>query len=202
MGSANRPDNHCQTAGGLTGMSEISFKSIEERDLNTVLDIYNHYIRTTTASFRPEPIPVEILSSFIYLDHNRYKAYLIYHLGEIAGFCFLTQYKNLEAYDRTAEMGIYLRPGCTRRGLGKEAARHLEEVAAANGIKTVIASISGDNTASIRLFRKLGYEQCGHFKRVGEKFGRVLDVIFFQRSLDNGMTIPGEDREEKKGNPD
>jgi phosphinothricin acetyltransferase len=36
---------------------------------------------------------------------------------------------------------------------------------------------------SIKLFQKLGYEKCAHFKRVGEKWGRVIDVVFFQKSL-------------------
>jgi L-amino acid N-acyltransferase YncA len=165
-------------------MDEIRFKIVEEADLPVVLEIYNHYILTSTATFRPQPIPMETLRTFIFLDHPRYKAYLIYHREEFAGFCFLTQYKNLEAYDRTGEMGAYLKPGFTRRGLGTAATRHLEKVAAANGFKTVIASISGENLASIELFRRLGYEQCGHFKRVGEKFGRVIDVVFFQRSLE------------------
>jgi L-amino acid N-acyltransferase YncA len=165
-------------------MEEISFRTIDEKGLPIALDIYNHYILTTTATFRLHAIPMETLRSFIFLNHSRYKAYLIYHRSEIAGFCFLTQYKNLEAYDRTAEMGVYLKPGFTHRGLGTEAVKHLEKVAAANGLKIIIASISGENAVSIKLFRKLEYEECGRFKRVGEKFGRIIDVIYFQRSLE------------------
>lgn len=166
-------------------MSDTTFNKVEERDLPIVLDIYNHYILTSTATFRPAPISMEALRTFIFLDHDRYGAWLIHHRGELAGFCFLTQYKNLEAYDRTAEIGAYLKPEFTRRGLGGEAARHMEKVAAESGIKTLIASISGENGPSLKLFRKLGYQECGHFKRVGEKFGRVIDVVCFQRSLEN-----------------
>ncbi|MFA5865852.1 MAG: N-acetyltransferase family protein [Phycisphaerae bacterium] len=168
-------------------MKEINFKSIEEEDLPVVLDIYNHYILTTTVTFRLDPIPMETLRSFIFLNHSRYKTYLIYYLSEIAGFCFLTQYKNLEAYDRTSEIGIYLKPDFTHRGLGTQAVKYLEKVAVVNGIKMLIASISGENTASIKLFRKLEYEECGHFKRVGEKWGRIIDVVYFQRSLKNDI---------------
>jgi len=46
-------------------------------------------------------------------------------------------------------------------------------------------TISGENAASLSLFRKMGYDQCAHFRRVGEKLGRVIDVIFFQRSLED-----------------
>jgi phosphinothricin acetyltransferase len=166
-------------------MNTITFKQAEAQDLPIILDLYNHYIRTSTATFRPAPISLETLRTFIFLDHQRYGAWLIHDRGEFAGFCFLTQYKNLEAYDRTAEIGAYLKPEFTGRGLGAEAARYLENAAAAKGIKTVLASISGENAPSLKLFRRLGYEECAHFKRVGEKFGRVIDVIFFQRSLEN-----------------
>jgi L-amino acid N-acyltransferase YncA len=135
-----------------------------------------------------QAISLETLRSFIFLNHNRYAAFLICRQGETAGFCFLTQYKNLEAYDRTTEIGVYLKPGFTRRGLGTAAVAHLERVAAANGLKVIISSISGENEASLALFRRLGYQECGHFKRVGEKFGRVIDVVYFQRSLENAAS--------------
>ena len=126
-------------------MDEIRFKSIDEADLPAVLEIYNHYLLTTTATFRLQAIPIETLRSFIFLNHDRYKAYLIHHQDQVAGFCFLTRYKDLQAYDRTAEIGIYLKPGFTRRGLGAAAVAHLEQVAAASGLKMLIASISGEN---------------------------------------------------------
>ena len=165
-------------------MNEIHFEAVKEEDLEKILCIYNHYILTTTINFYFDEISIDTLKGFIYLDHSRYKSYLIFHRGEFAGFCFLTQYKNREAYDVTAELGVYLKPGFTRRGLGTEAVRHLEKVAAERGIKTLIASLSGENTGSLGLFRKLQYDKYGHFKRIDEKFGRLLDVVYFQKSLE------------------
>jgi len=126
------------------------------------------------------------LRTFIFLDHKWYKAYVIQRGGEMAGFCFATQLKNHASYDRTAELGVYLKPEYTRRGLGGEAVRHMEKAATADGLKMLIASICGENAASLKLFEKLGYDRCGHFKRIGEKWGRVLDVVFFQKSLEGG----------------
>ena len=166
-------------------MKDLSFRIIDEKDLPIILDIYNYYILTTTATFHLKPVSMEKLKSFIFLNHPGYKTYMIYHKNKIAGFCFLTQYKNLKAYDRTVEIGIYLKPEFIHRGLGTESVKYLEQVAEKSGFKTVIASISGENTVSIKLFRNLGYSECGHFKRVGEKFDRVIDVIYFQKSLES-----------------
>lgn len=164
-------------------MDKITFKIVEEQDLSLILDIYNHYIVTTTATFRLTKISIETLKSFIFLNNPRYKAFLIYLQNEVTGFCFITQYKNLEAYDRTAEIGIYLKPDFTKKGIGLQAIKHLESVAEKSSLRILIASISGENTASIKLFQKLNYTECGHFKDVGEKFNRVLDVIYFQKRL-------------------
>lgn len=168
-------------------MKDMTFTDMQDDDLPVVLDIYNHYILTTTTTFHADPIPMGTLRTFIFLDHKRYKAYVIRHRGQIAGFCFLTRFKNLPAYDRTAELGVYLKPEFTRRGLGTHAVAYLEKAAAENGLKTIVVSISGENTASIELFRKLQYEQCAHFRRVGEKWGRAIDVVFFQKSLEDDI---------------
>ena len=167
-------------------MSQASFHEVQEKDWPGVLEIYNHYIATSTANFRLAPLDKEGIQTFLYTNHPLYKTFAIDLDGELAGMCFLTQFRAQEAYDRTAEMGVYLRPGFTRRGLGTQATRHLERVAAAVGVKTLIASVCGENAPSIALFGKLGYEKCAHFRRVGEKFGRVLDVVYFQTSIDDG----------------
>jgi phosphinothricin acetyltransferase len=99
------------------------------------------------------------------------------------GFCFLTQFRKKAAYDRTAEIGLYLKPEFTGKGIGDDAVTFLEKVAVIKGIRVIIASISGENTASIKLFQKMGYEKCAHYKQVGEKFGRFVDVIDYENIL-------------------
>ncbi|MEI7898277.1 MAG: GNAT family N-acetyltransferase [bacterium] len=49
--------------------------------------------------------------------------------GISCGFCYISQYKKRQAYDRTAEVSLYLTPGFTGRGIGPDALRHLEKVA-------------------------------------------------------------------------
>ncbi|MCK9207197.1 MAG: GNAT family N-acetyltransferase [Salinivirgaceae bacterium] len=70
-----------------------------------------------------------------------------------------------------------------QKGIGKVALLHLEQKAVETGIRNLIAIISGDNSGSIHLFEKMGYSKCAHFKNVGEKFGKVLDVVAYQKEL-------------------
>jgi len=48
----------------------------------------------------------------------------------------------------------------------------------------LLAIISGDNESSVQLFEKSGYEKCAHFKQVGEKFNKILDVVSYQKIID------------------
>ena len=51
-----------------------------------------------------------------------------------------------------------------------------------------MASIFGENVASIRLFEKLGYKKYAHYREVGEKFGRFLDIVDYQKILEDRIT--------------
>jgi phosphinothricin acetyltransferase len=162
---------------------EITFESLKESDLPEVKKIYDWFIAHSTATFHTEPIQVDELKEFLYVDHPLYKSYLIYADKEIAGYCFLTNYKKRQAYDRTAELTIYLKPEFFGKGIGKIAVAHLEKVASEKGLKNLLAIITGDNDGSIALFKSCGYVQCADFKNVGEKFNKVLDVVAFQKQL-------------------
>lgn len=160
----------------------INFTELSEQDLPEVKKIYDWYIKNSTATFHTEPVMIDELKEFIYIGHPLYKSYLI-STSDIAGYCFITYYKKRQAYARTAEVTIYLKPEFCHKGIGKIALDYLEKKAGESGIKNLIGIISGDNQGSIALFEKSGYLKCAHFKNVGEKFNKVLDVVAFQKEI-------------------
>jgi L-amino acid N-acyltransferase YncA len=60
-----------------------------------------------------------------------------------------------------------------------------EKAAISTQIKVIVASISGENTASIKLFQSMGYNESAHYKQISEKFGRLLDIIEYEKILVN-----------------
>lgn len=164
-------------------LMDIEFKEITEQDLGDVKEVYDWYIEHSTATFHTEPIRIDQLKDFIYINHPLYKSYLILTGKEIAGYYFLTNYKKRQAYDRTAGVTIYLRSEFCGKGIGRIALIHLENKAREIGLKNLIGIITGDNEGSIALFRKSGYTKCAHFKNVGEKFNKILDVVAFQKEI-------------------
>jgi L-amino acid N-acyltransferase YncA len=162
---------------------KVEFRDLTEADLEWVRDIYNFYIENSTATYYTEKIPVTELKEFIPVLHRKYKSYKIMVDHEPCGFCYISQYKKRQAYDRTAELSLYLKSEYTGKGIGKIVLEHLEKAAVNNGISVLIGIISGDNQNSIRLFEKNGYEKCAHYKQIGEKFNKILDVISYQKIL-------------------
>ena len=59
----------------------------------------------------------------------------------------------------------------------------LIDAGAANGFRTIIARIAGDNPASVALHERFGFELVGVEREVGYKFERWLDVVEMQRML-------------------
>jgi len=161
----------------------VEFPTVNETDLAAILAIYNHYILNSTATFHSEKLSGKELGEFLFISHPKYPSFLITDGGEMIGYCFLTQYKKRQAYDRSAELSIYLRPGFTGKGIGLAALNHLEAAAKTAGIHVLVGTICGDNRASIRLMEKAGFSKCAHLKNIGEKFGKVLDVVMYQKEI-------------------
>ena len=161
----------------------LRFEDLKEHHLPEVKSIYDWYIQNSTATFHTQPIQIEELKEFIFIGHPRYRSYLIVCENETAGYCILTNHKKRQAYDRTAEVTIYLKPDFHKRGIGKAALAHLEKEAKTVGLKNLIGVITGDNITSMALFEKCGYTTCAHYKNVGEKFNKVLDVVAYQKEI-------------------
>ncbi|MFA5267786.1 MAG: N-acetyltransferase family protein [Methanoregula sp.] len=159
------------------------FSPVTENYPGCIREIYDHYVLNTTATFHNEPIPIPELRDFSFIAHPKYPSFIVKENNEIVGYCFLTRYKTRPAYDRTAEMSIYLKPEYTGRGVGAVALKHLEDAAKKAGIHVIFGTLCGENHASIRLMEKAGYNRCAYLKNIGEKFGKILDVVIYQKEI-------------------
>lgn len=161
----------------------VEFSPVTNTDLAAILAIYNHYILNSTATFHSRNLSKNDLEEFLFISHPKYPSFLIKDNDETIGYCFLTQYKKRQAYDRSAELSVYLKPEFTGKGIGLAALNHLEAAAKKAGIHVLVGTICGENHASIRLMEKSGFFRCAHFKNIGEKFGKILDVLVYQKEI-------------------
>ena len=164
-------------------MTEVKFIEINEEYLPEVREIYNYYIKNSTASFHIQPLNLEEMRRIVFYNDPRFKTFVIFDDGQLCGYCILARYKVRDAYSITAEATLYLKPGSTGKGIGSKALKFLETQARQNGFHSIIGVVCGENAASIRLFEKNGYTKCAHYKEIGKKFGRFLDIVEFQKLL-------------------
>lgn len=153
-------------------------RNVTSADAQAITDIYNEYITHTTISFETEPLSCGEMLERI----NSISAEFPYYVyedadGNIGGYCYAHKWKDREAYSRTLETTIYLATGYQRRGIGSELMLRLIDECRHRGAVALIACITSDNTASIKMHSALGFEQMSHFKNVGIKFGKLLDVV-------------------------
>lgn len=161
----------------------LEWIDLQVSDYPAVKKIYDYYVINTTVTFSTQKVSLSELKQTIPVCHPKYKSFIIKNKSTVCGFCYLSQYRKRQTYDRTAEITVYLKPECVGKGIGKQTLEKMENVALANGIHVLVAVITAENRQSIQLFEKCGFEKCAHYRKVGEKFNRLLDVVAYQKIL-------------------
>jgi phosphinothricin acetyltransferase len=149
-------------------------------DATSVCGIYNYYIENTGATFEEEPVPVSAMEGRINAVTAKYPWLVYEEAGEVLGYAYIHAWHERSAYRFTVEDSIYLKRGNTGRGMGKALlARLLEEIHKPD-IHALMSVITVPNEASTALHEKFGFRQAGCFAEVGYKFGRRLDVGYWE----------------------
>ena len=87
------------------------------------------------------------------------------------------------AYRCTADLSIYVDRACRGSGVGQKLYTEIERLGRERGIENLISIITFDNEVSLRFHRKNGFTEIGVMPAVAFKFGKYLDVSFFQKHL-------------------
>jgi phosphinothricin acetyltransferase len=162
---------------------EVSFEKMRDDYLSFVTEVYAYYVKNTTATFHMHELSQADMRDLVFFENPRHGAFIILDDGAPCGYAILREYSKREAYAGTAEITVYLVPEYTGKGIGGQVIRFIEDTADTNGIHVLIASICAENEHSIRLFERHGYVKCAHYREVGNKFGRLLDVVAYQKIL-------------------
>ncbi len=162
---------------------QLTFTPVTENNLAAILAIYNHYVLNSTATFHEHLLDLDEMRQILFYNDSRYGAFLIKQADEVCGYCILARFHEREAYRGTATVTVYLDPAWVGRGIGRAAIDFLEAEAVKREFHALLAVICAENTASIKAFQRAGYEQCGCFREVGKKFGRLLDVVYYQKLI-------------------
>ena len=172
----------------------MKLRAATEADLPGIFAIYDEQVLHGTATFDTTPkTPAERLEWFRSAG-TRYPILVAEVDGEIAGWTRLYAWSVRCAYDRAAELGIYVHEQHRGKGVGRALLAELIRVAPERGVKLLIARVVEGNAGSLKLHEALGFQTIGIMRKVGEKFGRLLDVRLMDKHLDVGAAH-GRDHE-------
>jgi L-amino acid N-acyltransferase len=103
--------------------------------------------------------------------------------GTLLGFATYGPFRAFPAYKYTVEHSVYVDPRHRSRGVGRGLLAALIEAAKAGGCHCLVGVIDAQNAGSIALHEKLGFTRGGGLRQAGFKFGRWLDLAFYQLLL-------------------
>lgn len=166
-------------------MSELIIREATPHDAAAICDIYNPYIEYTTISFEEQPVSVTEMAERIAGTQAQGLPWLVAEAedGELFGYAYASRWRARPAYRHSVEASIYLRQATVGQGLGKLLYRERLQRLTDLGLRTVIGGVAQPNPASNALHRALGFKQVASFEQVGRKFGRWLDVAYWQLAL-------------------
>lgn len=153
-------------------------------DASAIAGIYAHHVLHGTATFDTVPPAASFWRDKIAgITERGWPFLVVEHDGQVAGFAYAAQFRDRAAYAATCEDSIYLDHRLVGRGLGGVLLDALVEAAQASRFEQMIAVIGGDEPASVALHARAGFVEAGRMRKVGRKFGRVLDTLYMQRDL-------------------
>jgi L-amino acid N-acyltransferase YncA len=161
----------------------ITIRSAIRDDADAIASIYNHYVRTSIATFEEETIGSAEIQKRMDAVAEARLPWFVARLGEtVIGYGYATPWRPRSAYRFSVETSIYLDCAYTGRGVGTLLYHSLLPILLGKNVHAVIGGISLPNEASVALHEKFGFRKVAHFSEVGFKFGKWIDVGYWQWS--------------------
>ena len=152
-------------------------------DAAQICEIYNYYVRETVVTFEESPI-LEMDMVRRIADITPGLPWFVWVVnGVILGYAYATPWKVRAAYRHSVESSVYIAQQSTGKGLGLRLYTALVADLRQRGLHCVIGGAALPNPTSVALHEKLGFSKVAEFREVGLKFGRWIDVAYWELML-------------------
>jgi len=171
-------------------------------DSKSIVGLYNHYVLNTIITFEEGAVSTQEMAERIREVTEASLPWLVAEQdGMVVGYAYATKWKGRSAYRFSVECTVYLDPHVTRQGIGTQLYEVLFSQLREKGLHVVIGGIALPNPASIALHERFGMTQVAHFREVGFKFGKWIDVGYWQTTTSDAQPIIPPDLREKPRRP-
>jgi len=164
--------------------AETIVRPASAADAAAVAEIYNHYVTQTIVTFEEEAVSAaEMVNRMQEVAAASLPWLVAERQGQVVGFAYASKWKGRCAYRFSVEVTVYIDREHGRQGIGSLLYGQLLPALSARGMHAAMGGIALPNAASVALHEKWGFEKVAHFKEVGFKFNRWIDVGYWQRVL-------------------
>lgn len=152
-------------------------------DIPELLEMYNHFVLHSTATFDIEPLTLEAFTEKVMRINQDFPFLVFEENNEILGYSYGSKFRPKPAYNTTVESTVYVKHNTQRKKIGSLLYEELLKQLKAANFHIVLGVLTLPNDASVRLHEKFGFKQVAFLKEVGYKFDTWLDVGFWQLDL-------------------
>ncbi len=164
-------------------------------DLFRIVEIYNSTISSRLATADTKTVTVEDKRAWFENHSEKRPIYVSEIDDKIAAWLSFESFYGRPAYHLTAEVSIYIDAECRSKGLGFKLLKEAVTLCPSLGLKNLVGYIFSHNTASLELFKKVGFSKWGELPDVAEMDGNLyslsilgLDVAMIKESFKNNFT--------------
>lgn len=172
-------------------MAEVLIRDATADDVAEINRIYNHEVAVSTASWDAEPEPLAQRQEWFAARQRAGHAVLVADRdGQILGYGSYGPFRAKSGYALTMEHSVYVDAAARRLGIGAMLLGSIIDRARGAGVHVLVGGLSSDNEVSLRLHEAFGFVVVGRLPQAGVKFGRWLDLVLVQLSLDDAPAPP------------
>ena len=167
-------------------MKKKNIRYIKNRDISSVLKIYNFHIENSLGNFEEKKPTIKQFLKLLNKIISNNLPFIVFEVNnKIIGFAFLNEYRSKSGYRFTYENSIYIDPEHMNKGIGTKLLKNLIKISKKNKkIKSIIAVIGDSkNYSSIKAHSKNGFKKIGILKKIAFKKNKWLDSVYMQKIL-------------------
>jgi len=156
-------------------------------DAENLNQLYNWYVANSVITFDIEPWSLSKRLDWIANfnnNNNPHHLFVAEQNGGLCGYACNGQFRPKAAYGSSTEVTVYTDPNGVPRGTGSLLYSVLFDAIKATSLHRAYAIIALPNDTSIRLHKKFGFREVGTLDQVGTKFGKRINITWFEKTLD------------------
>ena len=153
-------------------------------DLPAIVDIYNATIPSRMVTADLEPVSLE--SRIPWFEQHRpgfRPLWVATQSNRVAGWLSFSTFYGRPAYDKTAEISVYVRDEFRHQGLGSYLLTQAVAHAPSIKVDRLIGFVYAHNRPSLDLFLKTGFQRWGELPGVTSLDGIERDVVILGQIL-------------------